>query len=290
MIIKKDYSVDFVYALGAVIRKYAVKHSAGSTFAEISGKELAKTPIRISSLDEQKCIGEFFKTLDDLITAHERKLELLRLKKRYYLQQIFSRKLRFRGFTEPWRQRKLNELASFGGGHTPSMADSENYSGGKILWVTSQDVKQRYIETTTNLLTKRGAAELNVYPEGSLIMVTRSGILRHMVPVSILRKPATVNQDIRVIQPHSKNLAPWLFQFFISHQKLILLRYGKTGTTVESIDFKSLKEMVLSVPTDSEMELIGLFLDKIDCLIDCYALKVDLSQRLKSAYLRTLFI
>ena len=48
--------------------------------------------------------------------------------------------IRFAGFTDPWEQRKLENLASFGGGHTPSMADASNYVDGKILWVTSQDV------------------------------------------------------------------------------------------------------------------------------------------------------
>ena len=47
--------------------------------------------------------------------------------------------IRFAGFTDPWEQRKLGEVAVFGGGHTPSMSDVSNYAEGKVLWVTSQE-------------------------------------------------------------------------------------------------------------------------------------------------------
>ncbi|OZG59683.1 HsdS specificity protein of type I restriction-modification system [Bifidobacterium myosotis] len=176
-------------------------------------------------------------------------------------------------YTSAWEQRKLGEVASFGGGHTPSMADAANYLGGKNLWVTSQDVKQHYLDNTTTMISEKGAAELTRYPVGSLVMVTRSGILRHTLPVAMLRKPATVNQDIKAIQTNVSCSGSWLLQYFVAHNKSLLLEYGKTGTTVESIDFSKLKSMNLLMPSAREQQAIGSFFSRLDDLITLHQRK-----------------
>ena len=183
--------------------------------------------------------------------------------------------IRFAGFTDPWEQRKLVEVATFGGGHTPPMADPDNYEDGYVLWVTSQDVKSNYLDRTTTQITEKGAKELTLYPAGSLVMVTRSGILRHTLPVAELRKPSTVNQDIRVILPQGECCGEWLLQFFISHNKELLLEFGKTGTTVESVDFGKIKDMLLYMPSTVEQQQIGDFFAKLDSLITLHQRKYD---------------
>lgn len=172
-----------------------------------------------------------------------------------------------------WEQRKLVEVATFGGGHTPPMADPDNYEDGYVLWVTSQDVKSNYLDRTTTQITEKGAKELTLYPAGSLVMVTRSGILRHTLPVAELRKPSTVNQDIRVILPQGECCGEWLLQFFISHNKELLLEFGKTGTTVESVDFGKIKDMLLYMPSTVEQQQIGDFFAKLDSLITLHQRK-----------------
>ena len=181
--------------------------------------------------------------------------------------------IRFAGFTDPWEQRKLENLASFGGGHTPSMADASNYVDGKILWVTSQDVKQHYIENTTTMISEKGAATLTLYPSDSIVIVARSGILRHTIPVAKLRKPATVNQDIKVIQTVDSCDSSWLLQYFIASNKTLLREYGKTGTTVESIDFAKMKSTALMVPYIEEQQAIGSFFSRLDNLITLHQRK-----------------
>lgn len=147
------------------------------------------------------------------------------------------------------------------------MADPDNYEDGYVLWVTSQDVKSNYLDRTTTQITEKGAKELTLYPAGSLVMVTRSGILRHTLPVAELRKPSTVNQDIRVILPQGECCGEWLLQFFISHNKELLLEFGKTGTTVESVDFGKIKDMLLHMPSTVEQQQIGDYFANLDCLI-----------------------
>ena len=197
--------------------------------------------------------------------------------------------IRFAGFTDPWEQRKLSEVATFGGGHTPPMANPDNYEDGYVLWVTSQDVKSNYLDRTTTQITEKGAKELTLYPAGSLVMVTRSGILRHTLPVAELRKPSTVNQDIRVILPQGECCGEWLLQFFISHNKELLLEFGKTGTTVESVDFGKIKDMLLYMPSTVEQQQIGDFFAKLDSLITLHQRKYDKLVILKKSMLEKMF-
>ena len=225
----------------------------GSTLKRLYNKDLLNAEIAIPSPDEQHQIGSTFARLDDIITLHQRKRR----------KESFSR-------YPVWEQRKLSEVATFGGGHTPPMADPDNYEDGYVLWVTSQDVKSNYLDRTTTQITEKGAKELTLYPAGSLVMVTRSGILRHTFPVAELRKPSTVNQDIRVILPQGECCGEWLLQFFISHNKELLLEFGKTGTTVESVDFGKIKDMLLHMPSTVEQQQIGNYFAKLDRLISLH--------------------
>ncbi|WP_433913383.1 restriction endonuclease subunit S [Bifidobacterium longum] len=244
---------------------------------------------------EQQTIGAFFSRLDSLITLHQRKYDKLVIFKKSMLEKMFPKdgesvpEIRFAGFTDPWEQRKLENLASFGGGHTPSMADASNYVDGKILWVTSQDVKQHYIENTTTMISEKGAATLTLYPSDSIVIVARSGILRHTIPVAKLRKPATVNQDIKVIQTVDSCDSSWLLQYFIASNKTLLREYGKTGTTVESIDFAKMKSTALMVPYIEEQQAIGSFFSRLDNLITLHQRKLELLQNIKKSLLDKMF-
>ena len=226
---------------------------SGTMMNELVPDDLMHESILVPCLAEQEVIGNSLSQLDHLITLHQRKRR----------KESFSR-------YPVWEQRKLSEVAMFGGGHTPPMADPDNYEDGYVLWVTSQDVKSNYLDRTTTPITEKGAKELTLYPAGSLVMVTRSGILRHTFPVAELRKPSTVNQDIRVILPQGECCGEWLLQFFISHNKELLLEFGKTGTTVESVDFGKIKDMLLHMPSTVEQQQIGNYFAKLDRLISLH--------------------
>ena len=251
----------------------------GIKVISVSRSAIEDMTMSVPSVAEQASIGAFFDRLDSLITLHQRKYDKLCVLKKSMLDKMFPKggslypEIRFAGFTDPWEQRKLGEVATFGGGHTPSMSDSDNYEGGNVLWVTSQDVKSHYLDGTTTQITEKGAKELTLYPAGSLVMVTRSGILRHTLPVAELRKPSTVNQDIRVILPQENYYGQWLLQFFISRNKELLLEFGKTGTTVESVDFSKMRDMVLLTPSLPEQQQIGRYFARLDNLITLHQRK-----------------
>ncbi|MDB1204598.1 restriction endonuclease subunit S [Bifidobacterium bifidum] len=289
---------EFAYqaTLTDAYKKYVAITSQRSGQPGVNAQEYADYQLMLPSKTEQQQIGMTLRSLDDLITLHQRKYDKLVVFKKSMLEKMFPKdgesvpEIRFAGFTDPWEQRKLGDVATFGGGHTPSMADPDNYEDGYVLWVTSQDVKSNYLDRTTTQITEKGAKELTLYPAGSLVMVTRSGILRHTLPVAELRKPSTVNQDIRVILPQGECCGEWLLQFFISHNKELLLEFGKTGTTVESVDFGKIKDMLLYMPSTVEQQQIGDYFAKLDNLITLHQRKLELLRNIKKSLLDKMFV
>ena len=109
----------FLYTLTPQLKRYGELMGAGSTFVEVSGRQMEKMPLNIPSLEEQKKIGKLFEFLDDSIILHQRKLEHVKLKKKSLLQKLFPKEgevypeLRFPGFTDPWEQRKFGDLFEY---------------------------------------------------------------------------------------------------------------------------------------------------------------------------------
>ena len=113
-----DADVYFVYSMSERIKKWAEEKASGSTFLEISGRQLETMPVNLPSLVEQQAIGSFFSHLDNLITLHQRKYDKLVIFKKSMLEKMFPKdgesvpEIRFAGFTDPWEQRKLGDVAS----------------------------------------------------------------------------------------------------------------------------------------------------------------------------------
>lgn len=89
LVVSDRTDVFFLFGLCNQIKAQAIRNAAGSTFIEISGKQLAKMPLRIPSLNEQRRIGKIVRTMDSLIDAATRKIDILKLKKKALLQQMF---------------------------------------------------------------------------------------------------------------------------------------------------------------------------------------------------------
>ena len=77
-----------------------------------------------------------------------------------------------------WAWERLYNLAVFSGGKTPSTSHRE-YWNGEVLWVTSKDMKTKYITSSQLRLSTLGADQMQVYQPNTLLLVPRSGILRH---------------------------------------------------------------------------------------------------------------
>ena len=89
LVTKKWIDIYFLFSYSSEITRYALKHSAGSTFLEISGKELGKMDIIIPTYEEQQAIGSYFSNLDQLITSYQDKITQLETLKKKLLQDMF---------------------------------------------------------------------------------------------------------------------------------------------------------------------------------------------------------
>ena len=109
----------FIFARSEELKKYGETVGAGSTFVEVSGKQMANMGLMMPKMiDEQQKIGAYFYTLDHLIALHQRKCNQAKKFKKYMLQKMFPQngeknpEIRFGGFTDDWEQRKLGEMCT----------------------------------------------------------------------------------------------------------------------------------------------------------------------------------
>lgn len=79
----------FIFSRTNELKRYGEVTGAGSTFVEVSGKQMSKMSIMVPELSEQQKIGSFFKQLDETLALHQRKLEKLQELKKGYLQKMF---------------------------------------------------------------------------------------------------------------------------------------------------------------------------------------------------------
>ena len=126
------------------------------------------------------------------------------------------------------------------------MDNKEYWDNGNHLWVTSKDMKCSHITNSLMKITDKALETMTIYEKGTLLVVIRSGILRHTLPLSILEKPATVNQDLKTISPYIQELSEYLYAVIKANEHFILKEYHKDGTTVDSIDFDKFR--CLSIP------------------------------------------
>ena len=156
---------------------------------------------------------------------------------------------------EGWAWERLSNLASFSGGKTPSTSRSE-YWDGDILWVTSKDMKSKYITSSQLRLSALGAEQMQMYQPDTLLLVTRSGILRHTLPVAILKECATINQDLKAIILYMPQLAEYIYVCLKGMETQLLLKYTKSGTTVENVNFDEFQKVLLPIPPIQQIDRI----------------------------------
>ena len=151
-----------------------------------------------------------------------------------------------------WEWVRLSDIAYFGGGKTPSMENKRYWQNGRNLWVTSKDMKYNRISDSLMKITDEALTIMPQYDPGTLLMVTRSGILRHSLPIALLEKKATVNQDLKTISFYKGDIAEYIFYAIKANEKFILKEYHKDGTTVDSINFEKFANILLPLPPQNE--------------------------------------
>lgn len=189
-----------------------------------------------------------------------------------------------------WKLGDFGSIGKWTGGGTPSKANDSFWMGGTIPWVSPKDMTSGKICDTEDHITpeaiKNSATRL--YPSGSVMIVTRSGILRKKLPVAIAESPVTVNQDLKVL-PYDKQFSPeYVYNYILCFNSEILNVCAKDGTTVESIDTNSFLNFPVKLPPLPEQKKIAAILSTWDRAIEGTEKLLANSQQQKKALMQQL--
>lgn len=152
--------------------------------------------------------------------------------------------------------------AIFGGG-TPSKSHPE-YFTGTVPWVSPKDMKSSVISDSIDHITEEAIAHstTNLVPAHSVLMVIRSGILKHTLPVATNSVPVTINQDMKAFVPNGVVTTAFLMHFFKAIEPDVLA--GVRGVTADNIDFKAFQKRTIIVPPMELQEQFAAFVAQTD--------------------------
>ncbi|MDB6353912.1 restriction endonuclease subunit S [Trichococcus sp. K1Tr] len=291
----KSFHKKFIYQLLQThkIKNYFLNNLTGTTIKNLGLKTIRETPILVPNSDEQEKVGSFFERLDDTIALHQRKLDLLNQLKQTFLQVMFPKNegnvptLRFAGFSEPWEQHKLGELAYVVGGGTPSTS-TDDYWNGNINWYSPAEIgNQIFVKGSQKRITKAGLqkSSAKILPVGTVLFTSRAGIGK----TAILAKEGATNQGFQSIVPHENELD----SYFIYSRTHELKQYGETigaGSTFIEVSGKQMVKMPILTPPLEEQTKIGFFFKQLDNNIGLQQGKLENLLELKFVLLGKMFI
>ena len=246
-------------------------------------------PIPVPSSSEQHAIGSFFSRLDDLITLHQRKYDKLVIFKKSMLEKMFPKdgesvpEIRFAGFTDPWEQRKLGELALTYSGGTPSAGNSAYY-GGEIPFIRSAEID---CDSTELSLTVAGLNNSSAkLVDKGMVLYAMYGATSGEVAISKIK--GAINQAILAMDA-SDMAANRFIAYWLRRQKKSITEtflQGGQGNLSGAI----IKELGIPQPSLDEQRQIGSFFSNLDDLITLHQRKLELLQNIKKSLLDKMFV
>jgi len=264
---------------------------------KVSAENALKGPVCFPSRIEQESISAFFSVLDNLITLHQRKFEKLTNVKKSMLEKMFPQngssypEIRFKGFTDPWEQRKLSEMCGtfeYGLNASAKEFDGKN----KYIRITDIDDANRefllsdlsspaicldgmskYLLSSGDIVFARTGASVGktyIYRENDGIVYFAGFLIR-----------AKVNQD---------NDAEFVFQSTLSpsYEKYIRITSQRSGQP--GVNAQEYGEYDLFAPSKEEQQRIGHFLRGIDNLITLHQRELEKLQNIKKSMLEKMFV
>lgn len=166
-----------------------------------------------------------------------------------------------------WPNRQIKEICVFRGGGTPSKSN-RRYWSGDIPWVSPKDMKVDVISDSIDHISPEAIAEsaTNLIPEGSILVVIRSGILARTVPVAITGRELAINQDIKALCP-DRSIEPKFLFYFLKSRLEEMLALASRGATVHRIMVDQIRTMSVPVPSRTEQQrIVGFLQEAFDCI------------------------
>lgn len=293
---------DGYFLLCLVQNDYFVKvvlyNCTGTSYPAINSKDLANIEVKIPrNLEEQKEIGQYFSNLDKFITLHQRKCEQLKKIKKYMLQNMFPEngekvpKIRFKGFTDDWEQRKLSELSSsfeYGLNAASKEFDGEN----KYIRITDIDDSTREFlqyDLTSPDISLKGAENYKL-KDGDIVFA-RTGA---SVGKTYIYKESDglVYYAGFLIRARIKSeySAEFIFQNTLTegYEKFIRITSQRSGQP--GVNAQEYGDFDIFVPSFDEQEKIGQYFRNLDNIITLHQRKCEQLKKLKKYMLQNMFI
>lgn len=239
-------------------------------------------PILTPKQQEQTQIGHFFQKLDQVIELQQNTITQAQNYKKAMLQKMFPQKgekvprIRFKGFSENWDEKKLGEIVEIIMGQSPDGANYTNNPNDYILVQGNADLKNGFVvpRVYTTQITKKIARD-------NIILTVRA-------PVGAV---AITNFDVVL----GRGVAGIKGNLFIYYLLLLIELSGiwtqlSSGSTFDSINSNHIKQILIKIPNLKEQTQIGNFFQQLDKQITEQQNKLTHYQTLKKAMLQRLFI
>jgi type I restriction enzyme S subunit len=160
----------------------------------------------------------------------------------------------------------IREVSRIVGGGTPSRGEAAFWTGG-IPWVSPKDMKAVRLYDTIEHVSGVGIdnSTTTLVPEGTLLIVFRSGILAHSVPLAITMRPMALNQDMKALVVEREIHDPYYLLAWMFTARQQILGCVKTGATVQSIDANRFSSLGVYLPDPDSQRFAGkAFRDLLD--------------------------
>mgnify|MGYP000941056315 CR=1 FL=1 len=263
----------------------------------ISDSIFFEMPIQCPVLEEQELIASFFGRLDSLITLHQRKYDKLCVLKKSMLDKMFPKggslypEIRFAGFTDPWEQRKLGEVAS-GFEYGLNAAASDFDGEKKYLRITDIDDQTREFRTDD-----LSSPDIN-NPIDDRYLLKEGDILFARTGASVGKTYLYKASDGKtyyagfLIRAHVSDEADagFIFQSTLTerYKQFVLLTSQRSGQP--GINAQEYSDLLLPLPSLMEQRRIGAFFDRLDSLITLHQRKLELLRNIKKSMLDKMFV
>ena len=246
----------------------------------ISSTQFMEMPIPYPMLDEQRKMGEYFDSLDHLITLHQRKCEQTKKLKKYMLQKMFPQngakvpEIRFDGFTYDWEQRKLKEIADKVSEKNKNNEFSEPFTNSAEQGIISQkDYFDREIVNNENL------DSYYIVRNDDFIYNPRISVTAPVGPINRNRlgRNGVMSPLYTVFRTHDIDNLYLEFYFKTTKWHRFMKLNGDSGARFDRFTISSTQfmEMPIPYPMLDEQRKMGEYFDSLDHLITLHQRQTD---------------
>lgn len=262
----------------------------GIKVLSLSKTNVQKTTVKYpKDKAEQQKIADCLRRIDTLITLHQRKYEKLVNIKKSMLDKMFPQngasvpEIRFKGFTDPWEQRKVGTLIE---DYTEKTVTQNQYpvltSSQQQGIVLQEDYfADRQVTTDNNV-------GYYVLPKGYFTYRSRSDTDVFVFNRNNIVDKGIISYYYPVFAPKSCDSNFLLRR--LNHGIKKQLSMAAEGTGQKVLAHAKFKNMVVDVPSQSEQEKIGTILEELDTLITLHQRKLEKLQNIKKSCLEKMFV